>query len=49
MRFEGVSKRFGDTLAVDDVSLSIYERPDDPESVMHHRPLFERLLKEVGA
>lgn len=25
------------------------ERPDDPESVMHHRPLFERLLDEVGA
>lgn len=25
------------------------ERPDDPESVMHHRPLFERLLEEVGA
>ncbi|PWN04685.1 aminoglycoside phosphotransferase [Nocardioides silvaticus] len=25
------------------------ERPDDPESVMHHRPLFVRLLEEVGA
>jgi aminoglycoside phosphotransferase (APT) family kinase protein len=25
------------------------ERPEDPESVMHHRPLFERLLAEVGA
>ncbi|MCR1784297.1 phosphotransferase family protein [Nocardioides carbamazepini] len=25
------------------------ERPDDPESVFHHRPLFERLLEEVGA
>ena len=25
------------------------ERPDDPEAVMHHRPLFERLLEEVGA
>ncbi|MEZ0579518.1 phosphotransferase family protein [Nocardioides sp. MH1] len=25
------------------------ERPEDPESVMHHRPLFERLLDEVGA
>jgi aminoglycoside phosphotransferase (APT) family kinase protein len=25
------------------------ERPDDPESVFHHRPLFERLLAEVGA
>jgi aminoglycoside phosphotransferase (APT) family kinase protein len=25
------------------------ERPEDPESVMHHRPLFERLLNEVGA
>ncbi len=25
------------------------EQPDDPESVMHHRPLFERLLDEVGA
>lgn len=25
------------------------ERPDDPEAVMHHRPLFERLLDEVGA
>ncbi|WP_183094625.1 phosphotransferase family protein [Nocardioides stalactiti] len=25
------------------------ERPEDPESVMHHRPLFERLLQEVGA
>ncbi len=25
------------------------EPPDDPESVMHHRPLFERLLAEVGA
>ena len=25
------------------------ERPEDPESVMHHRPLFERLLEEVGA
>ena len=25
------------------------ERPDDPESVMHHRPLFERLLDAVGA
>lgn len=24
-------------------------RPDDPESVFHHRPLFERLLDEVGA
>ncbi|KAA1421279.1 phosphotransferase family protein [Nocardioides humilatus] len=24
-------------------------RPEDPESVMHHRPLFERLLQEVGA
>ena len=26
VRFEGVTKRFGDTLAVNDVSLSIYER-----------------------
>ena len=26
VRFEGVTKRFGDTLAVDDVSLAIYER-----------------------
>ena len=25
------------------------ERPDDPEAVFHHRPLFERLLAEVGA
>jgi aminoglycoside phosphotransferase (APT) family kinase protein len=25
------------------------ERPEDPESVMHHRPLFERLLDQVGA
>ncbi|WP_322936985.1 phosphotransferase family protein [Nocardioides bizhenqiangii] len=25
------------------------ERPDDPEAVMHHRPLFERLLDEVRA
>ncbi|UDY24336.1 phosphotransferase family protein [Nocardioides sp. Kera G14] len=25
------------------------ERPDDPEAVFHHRPLFERLLDEVGA
>jgi len=25
------------------------EPPEDPESVMHHRPLFERLLEEVGA
>lgn len=25
------------------------ERPEDPEAVMHHRPLFERLLDEVGA
>ena len=25
------------------------ERPDDPESVFHHRPLFERILAEVGA
>ena len=25
------------------------ERPDDPESVFHHRPLFERLLDEAGA
>ena len=25
------------------------ERPEDPESVFHHRPLFERLLEEVGA
>ena len=25
------------------------ERPEDPESVFHHRPLFERLLDEVGA
>ena len=25
------------------------EAPEDPESVMHHRPLFERLLEEVGA
>ena len=25
------------------------ERPDDPEAVFHHRPLFERLLEEVGA
>ncbi len=25
------------------------ERPDDPEAVMHHRPLFERLLDQVGA
>ncbi|TNM40541.1 phosphotransferase family protein [Nocardioides albidus] len=25
------------------------ERPDDPESVFHHRPLLERLLEEVGA
>ena len=25
------------------------ERPEDPEAVMHHRPLFERLLREVGA
>ncbi len=25
------------------------DRPEDPESVMHHRPLFERLLAEVGA
>jgi aminoglycoside phosphotransferase (APT) family kinase protein len=25
------------------------ERPEDPEAVMHHRPLFERLLEEVGA
>jgi aminoglycoside phosphotransferase (APT) family kinase protein len=25
------------------------EKPEDPESVFHHRPLFERLLEEVGA
>jgi aminoglycoside phosphotransferase (APT) family kinase protein len=25
------------------------ERPEDPEAVFHHRPLFERLLEEVGA
>ncbi len=25
------------------------ERPEDPEAVMHHRPLFERLLDQVGA
>ncbi|WP_196780929.1 phosphotransferase family protein [Nocardioides sambongensis] len=25
------------------------ECPDDPEAVFHHRPLFERLLEEVGA
>jgi len=25
------------------------EVPDDPESVFHHRPLFERLLAEAGA
>jgi len=25
------------------------ERPADPESVFHHRPLLERLLEEVGA
>ena len=25
------------------------ERPDDLESLMHHRPLFERLLDEAGA
>jgi hypothetical protein len=25
------------------------EVPDDPESVFHHRPLFERLLTEAGA
>lgn len=25
------------------------ERPEDPESVFHHRPLFESLLAEVGA
>lgn len=25
------------------------ERPDDPESVFHHRPLLERILDEVGA
>ncbi len=25
------------------------ERPEDPESVFHHRPLLERLLEEVGA
>lgn len=25
------------------------ERPDDPESVFHHRPLLEALLAEVGA
>lgn len=25
------------------------ERPDDPESVMHHRPLLEQILDEVGA
>jgi aminoglycoside phosphotransferase (APT) family kinase protein len=25
------------------------EPPEDPESVMHHRPLFQRLLDEVGA
>lgn len=25
------------------------ERPADPEAVMHHRPLFERLLDRVGA
>jgi len=25
------------------------ERPDDPESVFHHLPLFERQLAEVGA
>lgn len=25
------------------------ERPEDPESVMHHRPLLERLLEKVGA
>jgi aminoglycoside phosphotransferase (APT) family kinase protein len=25
------------------------ERPADPEAVMHHRPLFERLLDQVGA
>ena len=25
------------------------ERPADPEAVFHHRPLFERLLDEVGA
>jgi aminoglycoside phosphotransferase (APT) family kinase protein len=25
------------------------ERPDDPEAVFHHRPLYERLLADVGA
>ncbi|TIC83271.1 phosphotransferase family protein [Nocardioides sp. GY 10113] len=25
------------------------EEPDDPESVFHHRPLLEQLLREVGA
>lgn len=25
------------------------QQPEDPESVMHHRPLFERLLDQVGA
>lgn len=25
------------------------ERPDDPDAVFHHRPLFERILVEVGA
>lgn len=25
------------------------ERPEDPESVFHHRPLLERMLAEVGA
>ncbi|MBM9459721.1 phosphotransferase family protein [Nocardioides sp. zg-536] len=25
------------------------EKPEDPEAVFHHRPLFERLLDEVGA
>jgi len=25
------------------------ERPDDPEAVFHHRPIFEALLAEVGA
>lgn len=25
------------------------ERPEDPESVFHHRPLLERLLEQVGA
>ena len=25
------------------------ERPDDIETLMHHKPLFERLLAKVGA